>query len=175
MKKCVSLVVVVLVLISLIGCGGVSIRKITKNNPDEEGLRFYRPAPYLVVTKDPAKGNVLKYAIEYLPNMSEEYAIQTKAGIGTVDNKYVLTNGWNLTDYNDKRDSKATDWLTSLAGLVEKTTGLVAQTKGVNLEVSAEELTGKKDGTQEVTVPGLYSLIYDANGMISGVKQIIKF
>ncbi|GEM_PF-2647866 len=80
----------------------------------------------------------------------------------------MLTNGWNLTDYNDKRDSKATDWLTSLAGLV-------AQTKGVNLELSAEELTGKKDETQEVTVPGLYALIYDANGMISGVKQIMKF
>jgi hypothetical protein len=51
----------------------------------------------------------------------------------------------------------------------------VAQTKGVNLELSAEELTGKKDETQEVTVPGLYALIYDANGMISGVKQIMKF
>ena len=58
--------------------------------------------------------------------------------------------------------------MTSLAGLV-------AQTKGVNLELSAEELTGKKDETQEVTVHGLYALIYDANGMISGVKQIMKF
>jgi hypothetical protein len=35
-----------------IGCAGVEISKITPENPYKEGLRFYRPYPYVWVTKD---------------------------------------------------------------------------------------------------------------------------
>ena len=50
MKKEFCLLSVIAILMT--GCAGVEITKITPKNADKEGIRFYRPWPYLLVTED---------------------------------------------------------------------------------------------------------------------------
>ena len=112
MKKRLHLLTVLIFLMT--GCAGVEIAKITSDNPYREGLRFYRPYPYLWVTKD--KDGNLQGSILYLPNKNEEYVIRVKSGIGSVDAKFTLENGWNLTGLNEVRDSKTPEMITALTG-----------------------------------------------------------
>jgi hypothetical protein len=82
-----------------------------------EGLRYYRPWPYLMVseTKD---GEGLEFKIVYLPDLSQEYAVQVRAGFGTVDFKPTLENGWNLVAVDAKVDSRTKEVMEAAAGLI---------------------------------------------------------
>jgi hypothetical protein len=161
MKKAFCFMAAVLFVVFAVGCSSVTIKKVAKGDTTTEGLRFYRPAPYLVVTKDTAKDTSLTYKIIYLPDKSEEYTIQTNAGIGTVENTYTLTDGWELTNYTDKRDTKITEAVTGAAGMVTA----LATLKSVH----------EDDKTLQAITPGIYALEFDENGMIKGIKQVIKF
>jgi hypothetical protein len=138
------------------GCAGVRIVKITPQNPYEEGIRFYAPHPYLWVTKD-TSGN-LQASIVWLPNKSEEYAIRVKSGIGAIDTKFTLENGWNLTQFGETMDSKTPELITAL-------TGSLKDIKGIFEKVSEEELH-----------VGLYMFIFDEKtGLVSEIKPVIQF
>ena len=89
MKRFYLLTVLIFLMVS---CASVEITRITPENPYKEGIRFYRPYPYLLVTKD-KEGKNLESKIIYLPNKNEEYAIKVKSGIGTVDTKFTLEDG----------------------------------------------------------------------------------
>lgn len=138
------------------GCAKVEIREITSDKPYEEGIRFYRSYPYLWVTKD--KGETLKGSIIWLPKKDEEYVINIKSGIGTVDVKFTLENGWNLTQFGETRDSKTPEMITALTGPLKDIKGLLKLLK-------KEELR-----------PGLYMFIFDdTTGFISDIEPIIQF
>lgn len=106
-----------IVIFLMAGCARVAIVKINPKNENEEGLRFYRPHPYLWVTKDDE--GVLQSTIIWLPNMKEEYAIKVKGSIGTVDLKCTLENGWNLTEFGETLDSKTPEMIDALTGSIE--------------------------------------------------------
>jgi hypothetical protein len=138
------------------GCAGVQIARITPENPNQEGVRFYRPHPYLWVTKD--KDGNLQVTFMWLPNKNEEYAIKVKSGIGSVDVKFKLADGWNLTEFGEVRDSKIPETITAL-------TGSLKDLKGVLELAKKEELN-----------PGLYMLIFDnKTGLISDIKPVVQF
>lgn len=138
------------------GCAGVEITKITPEDPYEEGLRFYRPYPYLWVTKD--KDGNLQGSIIYLPNRSEEYIIKIKSGMGSVDANFTLENGWNLTGLNETRDSKTPEMIAAL-------TGSLKDLKRILEKAKKEELH-----------PGLYMFIFDdKTGLISDIKPVVQF
>lgn len=138
------------------GCAGVRIVKITPQNPYEEGIRFYGPHPYLWVTKDTSGS--LQASIVWLPNKNEQYAIKVKSGIGSVDTKFTLENGWNLTQFGETRDSKTPELITAL-------TGSLKDIKGVFEKVREEELH-----------VGLYMFIFDEEtGLVSEIKPVIQF
>lgn len=144
-----------ILLLLITGCAGVEAVRITPENPYKEGIRFYRPYPYLWVTKD--KNGILQGAIYWLPNKNEEYVIKVKSGIGSAEAKFTLENGWNLTQFGETRDSKSSEMIAAL-------TGSLGDIKGI-LEMAKEEI-----------YPGLYMFTFDdKTGLISGLKPVVQF
>jgi hypothetical protein len=100
----------------------------------------------------------LQASIVWLPNKNEEYAIKVKSGIGSVDTKFTLENGWNLTQFGETRDSNTPELITAL-------TGSLKDIKGIFEKVSEEELH-----------VGLYMFIFDEKtGLVSEIKPVIQF
>ncbi len=142
------------------GCASVDIKRITRDSPYTEGLRFYRPYPYLLITSNEDKSLVGK--IVYLPSKNEEYTIKVSPGVGSVDAKFTLENGWNLTEYGATEDAKTADIITALASSL------------AGIPKSGEVATAA--ATQEGLGPGLYMLTFDEKtGLISGVKPVLQF
>jgi hypothetical protein len=75
----------------LAGCSSVSV--IKDPGPEDTGIRYYRPKPYLLVTPADATGRMVKLKIEYLPDYSEEYSVHPK---GKKPPQVQLKDGWNL-------------------------------------------------------------------------------
>ncbi len=141
----------------LIGCASVEITKITKDNPYKEGIRFYRPYPYLLVTKAKQSEN-LECKIVYLPNMSEEYVVRVKPGIGSVEAKFTLENGWNLTEFGETREASSAE---------------IAEALASSLSGLKEFLKMKQE---EELSPGLYAFLFDEKtGLVTGVKPVLQF
>ncbi len=137
-------------------CAGIQVSRLTSDNDQVKGVRFYRPAPYLLVTAD-AKGE-LKASLVYLPKINEEYVIQSKSGLGSAEAKFKLEGGWNLTEFGQTSDSKTAELVTSLAGLL----------KGATTELTA---TGAPS-----PAPGLYAFIFDPKtGLVTEIKPVHLF
>jgi len=140
-------------------CARINVSRLTSEKGYVEGIRFYRPAPYLLVTRDAKEA--LQISLIYLPKTTEEYVIQFKSGLGSAEMKFKLDGGWNLTDFGETRDSKIPELVTSLANL---STGVL---KGG--EPSAA-------GPKPELAPGLYALIFDPQtGLVSEIKLVHKF
>lgn len=139
----------------LAGCAQVEIAQITKENPYKGGLRFYRPHPYLLVTKD--KDGNLHSTIIWLPDKNEEYVLKVKSGIGSVNTQVTLTDGWNLTGLNETRDSKIPEMVTAITGALKVPTELIPK-----VAVTPQEPT-----------PGLYRLDFgETSGFVKGLKPV---
>jgi hypothetical protein len=150
MKKFYFLTILIFVISN---CAGVQITKITPDNRYAEGIRFYRPQPYLWVTQD-TSGN-LQASIIWLPNMNEEYTIRVRSGIGSTNTQFTLENGWNLTQFGENRDSKSVE-------MIGAPTGLLETLKRPAVKGKREELS-----------PGLYVLIFnDTTGMIESIEPV---
>ena len=121
------------------GCASVAVKKLPAGGDDSmEGIRFYRPVPYLMVSEassEPKQSNTstssspgsspaptLQFTIVWMPDLSQEYAIRTNSGLVSIEFNPTLENGWNLTGLNAKVDSKTGELLTAVAGLVPKAT-----------------------------------------------------
>jgi nitrogen fixation protein len=96
-------------------CARVEITKLTDARTYSEGIRFYRPAPYLVTSQEK---DGCKHQIVYLPDPDEEYLIRVLSGVGAVDAKATLENGWNLTALGETRDSKIPETISAVGGLL---------------------------------------------------------
>jgi nitrogen fixation protein len=144
------------------GCAGVEVTEITSKNPYKEGVRFYRPWPYLLVTKD--EDGKFQTKNIYLPKMNEEYVINVKSGMGTVEASFTLTDGWQLTQLGDKRDSKIPETIGAITGAA---TGLktVLETTKAPGPAKAKSLPS----------PGLYRYEFDNNGLVTGLIPVLQF
>ena len=122
--------------------------------PHDGGLRYYRPKPYLLLepvavetgAKDPVdkgarpRGDLFKISLQYLPDFSEEYAVNVRTGLGASKTKLTLEHGWNLTSVDLDYDSKASENLNAVSNLLKAATpdGLIAGTKSKgSLETSS--------------------------------------
>jgi hypothetical protein len=114
MKRFVFLTIL---LLWMTGCAGVEISKITSENDKTKGVRFYRPWPYLMVTKN--NGNT-ECKIVYLPKTNEEYAIGVKSGLGSVKTSFELIDGWQLTKFGDERDSKIPETINAITNAAKE-------------------------------------------------------
>jgi hypothetical protein len=73
---------------------GCSSANVTKNpGPGDNGIRYWRPKPYLLVTPADATGRMVKLELQYLPDYNEEYSIHPK---GRKPPAVALKDGWNL-------------------------------------------------------------------------------
>jgi hypothetical protein len=154
MKRFYLLTVLIFLMVS---CASVEITRITPENPYKKGIRFYRPYPYLWVTKD-KDGKNLECKIIYLPNKNEEYTIKVKSGIGTVDTKFTLEDGWRLTQFGETRDSKTVEMVNALTGSLKELKGILEMVKKPEL------------------CPGLYMFIFDEKtGLIRDIKPVVQF
>ena len=117
-----------LIAIVLIGCGP-RLRVRRHPAPHENGVRYYRPKPYLLVQAAPQQvtenkvvsqhytGEAVSIRLEYLPDFSEEYAIDVRPGLGSAEVSVELDDGWNLTSINQTLDSNFDDNVAAIAEL----------------------------------------------------------
>lgn len=153
MLRGMKLLSVLFLSVLLCSCAGVTVKKVTAGDVNTSGVKYYRPYPYLLVTAQS------EYKIIYLPKMDEEYSISSKPGFGSAGATCKLENGWNLTEYSDKLDSKVPETINAVSGLLKEA---AAATK---------EITEFKG-----LAPGLYRFDFDKQtGFVTGVKEILKF
>jgi hypothetical protein len=128
---------------------------------DQPGLRFWRPAPYILIANE-TKGNQTVKAVKivYLPDKSEEYAIQVNAGVGSASFEPTLTDGWQLTGFKSTVDSQADEVIKAIATLVGTDPKLFRD--------SLARSNNKTDFTQE----GLYRLVYGPEGHVIGLERV---
>lgn len=80
--------------LSVVLLGGCSSVNVVKSpSPGDNGIRFYRPKPYLLVTPADPTGRMVKLEVLQLPDYSEEYSIHPK---GKKPPAVQLQDGWNL-------------------------------------------------------------------------------
>jgi hypothetical protein len=140
------------------GCAGVDVKKLASPGDYTEGIRFYRPAVYVLISLNVEK-KTLQATTLLLPKINEEYVINVRSGLGTVNAQFALTDGWNLTSYGDSRDSKIPEMLNAITGLV-KETGVLEKMAG-----EAPELA-----------PGLYRIEFDEKtGYVKGLVGVFRF
>lgn len=120
----------------LFGTVGCTPRIRVTANPTAEtnGIRYYRPKPYLKIV--PAEIRVAKDAsriepglvtitLEYLPDFTEEYAVDVRPGFGVANVSLTLEDGWNLTEINQELDSQTDENLSAAGDLMKAVSGLV--------------------------------------------------
>ena len=141
---------------------GCAPRTIVRKNPcdSDPGIRFYRPKPYLLVlpgessvrtvqtqgemaststtTTPGSSDRVVTLQLEYLPDFSEEYAIEVKPGVGTNQTDISLENGWNLTSVDQNLDSQTDENLNAFSDLV----GAIAPALNGAVATSSSPATG---------------------------------
>lgn len=155
---------VVLLALFAAGCARISITKLHNEEDYQEGVRFFRPSPYLWIVKQIRDGKeVVENKIVWLPDLSEEYVARVVPGIGSADFKPTLEGGWMLTGFDVKTDSKVPEMIGAVSGLVA-TEAKLFRFKG------AEKTSDLK--------PGLYRFIFDLNknsetfGKVKGIEPV---
>jgi hypothetical protein len=71
-----------------------------------------------LVAKEHVTLQKISMKLEYLPDFSEEYAINLKPGLGSGKFDFELENGWNLTSLNAETDQQTDEIIGSLGSLV---------------------------------------------------------
>ena len=106
------------------------------------------------VAIDPPILQKISMKLEYLPDFSEEYAINLKPGLGTGNFEFELENGWNLTSLNAETDQQTAEIIGSIGSLI----GALSPTPGL-LEKSAQN--PGQNLTQQAPAPP--ATIYGSN------------
>jgi hypothetical protein len=70
------------------------------------------------VACDPPILQKISMKLEYLPDFSEEYAINLKPGLGSGQFDFKLENGWNLTSLNAQTDQQTDEIIGSIGSLI---------------------------------------------------------
>lgn len=133
-----------------LGCAP-RLRVLANPKPQDPGIRYYRPKPYLLISNvaqvvpgDTNKSikavldeRYVQIQLQYLPDFSEEYAIDVRSGLGYADVGITLQDGWNLTAINQKLDSQTDENLKAMADIL----GGVADIGGAGSRVSDPNTT----------------------------------
>ncbi|MBN2588933.1 MAG: hypothetical protein JXA96_03650 [Sedimentisphaerales bacterium] len=148
----------------LTGCAGVTVTKITpKNDKSAKGIRYYRPWPYLLVSQDVNDASSLNITTVYLPNIKENYAINTKSGLGKLDATITLEDGWKLTQYSDKTDTKIPETIQAIGTVSTDTIKAIL------------EVITKRNGSEKEAIPlipGLYRFEFNDEGAITNFVYV---
>ncbi len=139
-----------LLALSLAGCTPFTVTRVQTPADNAEGIRFYRPKPYLLVTATD-KGPAL--TVVSLPDPSEEYVIRLRQGLGASQFTAKLADGWNLIEIGHATDAGLPQTLTAAGALA-----------------AAAGAFGMK-GPAEALTPGLYEIVFD-NKRITGLRKI---
>ncbi len=171
-SRIVPWVATLLISCSVAVATGCTPRVIIRQSPDahDQGIRYYRPKPYLLVTplsKDTdAATNAVSIKLEYLPDFTEEYSIDVRPGLGVADVSVELKDGWNLVSINQKLDSQTDENIKAAADLLKSAASLPAS-------------GAAKQTMHEVRVPasnvplGYYEAVIGRNRQ--GKKQLFGF
>lgn len=138
-----------------LSCSHVSITRVSPEHPYASGLRFYRPWPYLLVRAD--RNDAAQAEIVYLPDLSEEYVVEPKVRLGSVDVKLTLEQGWQLTSLGASADPEVADTIEAVASLLGA--------------ASAAAIAPREPSAAFPLPPGLYRLTY-AGGHVSGAERV---
>lgn len=140
------LLMLVLVSLLLSGCAPrVTVR--ANPQPNDRGIRYYRPKPYLKI--EPAEVAVdknqtrivpglVRISLAYLPDFSEEYSIDVRSGLGIANVGIKLEDGWNLTEISQELDSQTDENTKAFASLLSAVGDVVptASVKSATPEIS---------------------------------------
>ncbi len=120
----------------LIVLAGCTPRTVVRPNPgpQDTGIRYYRPKPYLLLQPCPVAENAevrkdkhVQISLEYLPDFSEEYSITVRTGLGTNHTNITLKDGWNLTQIDQNMDSNFDENVEAISNLL-KSAGSIVKT-----------------------------------------------
>jgi len=144
--------VALLGLAALAACSSATIKRAT---PSDEGIRFYRPHPYLLVSliEIEGEGEQLKSEVLWLPDYSHEYVVTPKGWFGKSDMTVQLQDGWALTQLTLSRDSQVPE-------TAEKISTAIA---------SLVPLLGREVRGLE---PGLYRLDVDSTSVFASLTRL---
>jgi hypothetical protein len=156
MFKRVKEVVVLWALISVAGCAYAEVRPI--KSTDVEGIRFYRPWPYLWVVN--AEKGGCTFTVNYLPDTSQEYIIIPHTGVGSLTVSPTLAEGWNLIALQTTADSKTAELINAISGIA----GNIAGPAGAAINKTAPKGFG----------PGLYRFEFE-KGKVNTLAQVFSF
>lgn len=137
------------------GCSHVAVRQVTAEQPYAGGVRFYRPWPYLLVTTD--RNETVQAQILYLPDLSQEYAVEPRVRLGSVEMDASFADGWQLTKLGASADPQVAKTLEAVAGLVTAGGGVAVAPQG--------------QGPAFPLAPGLYRLVY-SGAHVAGVERV---
>jgi hypothetical protein len=151
------IIVVTAVAFCMRGWSSVTVTPATDTNDTSDGVHFYEPRPYLLVTK--AEGQDVNgkpksdfvSQIVWLPNPKRRYKVEVKSGWGTVNGSVKLQNGWMLDTLGAQMDSKIPETISAVGGLM---TAAIAK--------------GTGQGSAKVV---LYLINVEAEGKVSLVMQ----
>ena len=151
-----------------------------------DGVRFYRPKPYLLVTalsnktNNESSSNTYKakftdqfncnYELQfiYLPDYTTGYIISTNSWwrmFGTASMSPQLENGWKLTGLSAAVDSKTPETITAVAELVT-----AAKPVGLNNNNFDDGKEPPPQCDSKMRSDGLYELNYE-KGVLTGFKK----
>lgn len=109
--------------------GGCMPRVLVRPHPSptDKGIRYYRPKPYLKVEPaevaiDKSRSEIVpglvRVSLAYLPDFSEEYAIDVRPGFGIANVDIKLEDGWNLTEIGQELDSQTDENLEAVGSIL---------------------------------------------------------
>ena len=155
-KNCIFYIFLIYFHISLVACTSLTI--VPTSTPKDlktEGLRYYRPYPYLQISEmkaEESQTQKLQFKILWLPDLSQEYAIQVRPGFGSIDFKPTLEDGWNLVSLDAKLDSKTKEIIEATSGLIEKGAKVFSLSKSSTVPIK----------------PGIYRFVFDLRSSLGG-------
>ena len=123
----------VLAVVALVcgACLGPKLEAHKIQSDGQEGIPYYLPRPFLLVSKNfypiqtagkataPGKPDADKtrfaYEIVYLPDRCNQYGLKVSRGIGTLETRIELEDGWKLTGTSLETDSKTPETIGAIA------------------------------------------------------------
>ena len=131
------------------GCATVTIEKVAGGQP-RDGLHFYRPEPYLLVTDD---NKQLSTRVIYLPNRAEEYVVRPHVFLAKQEFNVKLQDGWNLVDFGHTADASPAATLDAINGTI----GSFVIPRG--------------PASSGLLAPGLYRFVF-RGGLLAGLEPV---
>lgn len=151
------LFLLIVIAIWITGCAGVEVTRLASDKDYKEGIRFYRSYPYVLISLN-KDTKTLQATTVFLPKMNEEYVINVRSGLGTVNASFDLIDGWNLTKFGDARDSKIPDTINAITGFIKE---------AATLETKEKEIPKLE--------PGLYRYDFGSDGFVKGLTPVLLF